>query len=62
MEYAKMTELSGFFGIILLLIDLWAIYRVFKSSAGLVSKIIWTLIIFFLPLLGLLIWWFFGPK
>lgn len=53
---------GGILGLILLIIDIWAIIKIAGSSAGLLSKIIWILIILFLPFIGLIIWWFFGPK
>jgi succinate dehydrogenase/fumarate reductase cytochrome b subunit len=57
-----MLELTGFFGILLLIADVWAIYRTFQSSASTTKKAIWTVAIFFLPLLGLILWLLFGPK
>lgn len=57
-----MLELTGLFGILLLIADVWAILRTFESSASTVKKAIWTVVIFALPLLGLVLWLLFGPK
>ncbi|WP_020396222.1 PLDc N-terminal domain-containing protein [Thiolinea disciformis] len=54
--------LSGFLGFLILIIDIYIIFKVFKSSASLGKKILWTAIIFFLPVVGILLWWFLGPK
>ncbi|MEM1375814.1 MAG: PLDc N-terminal domain-containing protein [Pseudomonadota bacterium] len=57
-----MLELTGLFGILLLVLDVWAIYRTFESSASTAKKAVWTVVIFLLPLLGLILWFLFGPK
>jgi hypothetical protein len=54
--------LEGLIGFAVFVLDIWAILKVFKSSASNGSKIFWTLIILVLPLLGLIIWYFAGPK
>lgn len=53
---------TGILGLLHLVVAIWAILQVFKSAAGTGSKILWTLLIFFFPLGGLIIWFFFGPK
>lgn len=55
-------EIGGFFGLIWLLIVIWAIIKVAKSSTGPIQKLLWILILLFLPLLGLIVWWLLGPK
>ncbi|WP_298493027.1 PLD nuclease N-terminal domain-containing protein [uncultured Maritimibacter sp.] len=57
-----MFELSGFFGLILLALDIWALISIFSSSASTGAKILWALLVIFLPLLGLIIWFIAGPK
>lgn len=57
-----MLELTGIFGILLLIVDVWAIYRTIESSASTARKAVWTVVIFLLPLLGLVLWLLFGPK
>lgn len=55
-------EVGGLFGLLLLIADVWAIVNVFQSRASTGSKVIWIVLILILPLLGLIIWFLFGPK
>lgn len=48
--------------VIVLLLDLWAINSVMRSSKSSANKIGWLAIIFLLPLLGLVIWGVAGPR
>ncbi len=57
-----MIEVSGFFGLILLIFNVWAIVRVVQSAAGTGSKVLWIVLILLLPVLGLVLWFFLGPK
>lgn len=50
------------FGIIILVADIWAIVNVFGSTASTGAKVLWTLLILILPVLGLIIWFFAGPR
>ena len=52
----------GLLGLIVLLADLYAIYQVLTSRASTLAKIIWTIVIIALPVLGLLIWLVAGPR
>ena len=54
-------ELTGIGGLIILIADIYAIVMILQSSAKSIEKVIWSLVVFFLPLLGLLIWYFAGP-
>jgi len=58
----SMLEMSGFFAFPILVADIYAIYKTWKSRASDLWKAIWTAIIFFLPLLGFIVWLLFGPK
>lgn len=53
---------GGIFGIILLVLDIWAIIKIAQSRAEPLWKAIWIVIVIALPFLGLIIWFFFGPK
>jgi hypothetical protein len=55
-------ETGGIFGILILLADIWAILNVFQSSASTGSKTLWILLVLLLPLLGVIIWYFAGPR
>lgn len=49
-------------GLIVLVLDVMAIMNVWSSSRDTGSKVIWTLAIFFLPVLGLILWYMVGKK
>ncbi|MDO8290622.1 MAG: PLDc N-terminal domain-containing protein [Parvibaculum sp.] len=53
---------NGFLGLIILVLDIYAIIKIVQSSAEPIWKAIWVVIVLFLPVLGLLLWWFLGPK
>lgn len=50
------------FGLIVLIADIYAIYKVLTSSASTMAKVLWTLLILVLPVLGFIIWFIAGPK
>ncbi|KAB0491206.1 PLD nuclease N-terminal domain-containing protein [Pseudomonas vancouverensis] len=47
---------------VLILVELWAINRVRKSEGTASTKGVWMVVIVFVPLLGLILWAFAGPK
>ena len=53
---------TGILGFLILILDIWAIIKVLGSSATTGTKVLWVLVILILPLLGLILWWFMGPK
>ncbi len=57
-----MLEGTGLFGLLVLAADIWAILNIVQSSAGTGSKALWILLVLVLPLLGVIIWWFAGPR
>lgn len=52
----------GLIGLLILIADIYAIYRVLTSGASGVAKIIWTLLIILLPVIGFIAWLIAGPK
>jgi hypothetical protein len=50
------------FGLIVLVLDIWAIYKVLTSGATGGAKILWVLLIIILPVIGFIIWFVAGPK
>ncbi|MGR3433580.1 MAG: PLDc N-terminal domain-containing protein [Shimia sp.] len=52
----------GIFGLLLLIANIYALYNVWTSAAGTGGKIVWTLVIFFLPLVGFIAWLIIGPR
>lgn len=55
-------EVGGLFGLLVLILDIWAIISTASSSATTGSKVFWIVIILLLPLLGAILWLFFGPR
>jgi phospholipase D-like protein len=49
-------------GLLVLIGDIWAILNVFQSSASNEKKLLWILVVVLLPLLGLILWFFLGPR
>ena len=56
------STFNGLIGLIILALDIWAIINVLKSGAETGMKILWVLLIIFLPVLGLVIWAIAGPR
>ena len=40
---------------------LYALIQIWNSSADMATKVIWILVVGFLPLIGLIVWFFIGP-
>ncbi len=55
-------QVGGLFGLIILIVDVWAIVRIVQSGATTGWKVFWIVLILLLPVLGLLIWLIAGPK
>lgn len=56
------VEVGGFFGLVLLICVIYAIVKTIQSRAGTGAKVIWILVLLFLPFLGFVLWLIFGPK
>ncbi len=55
-------EVSGIFGLLVLIADVWAILNIVQSRVPTPKKLLWIVVILVLPVLGLIIWWFAGPR
>jgi Phospholipase_D-nuclease N-terminal len=53
---------NGLVGVLILAGDIWAIINIFQSSVSNEKKLLWTLVVLLLPLLGLILWFFLGPR
>lgn len=56
------VEINGVLGLIWLIVIIWAVIQVAQSSASGTSKLLWIIILLLLPVLGLILWFFLGPK
>jgi len=56
------VEVGGLLGLIILILDVWAIVRIVQSGAETGVKVLWVVVILLLPVLGLILWLLFGAK
>jgi hypothetical protein len=52
----------GIAGLLILIADIYALVNVWGSAAAAGEKLLWTLLIVLLPLVGFIIWFFAGPR
>jgi hypothetical protein len=55
-----LNPFAGICTLIVLILDIIAIVEIFGSSRDTTSKVLWIAAIFFLPVLGLILYYFFG--
>jgi len=53
---------GGLLGLLILIGDVWAIINILQSSADSTKKLLWIVVVILLPLLGLILWFFMGPR
>ena len=53
---------NSLLGLLILAADIWAIINIFQSSVSNEKKLIWTIAVVLLPVLGLVLWFFLGPR
>ena len=54
--------LNPLFALVIFALDIWAIASIFNSKVETAQKVLWIALVLFLPVIGLLIWYFAGPK
>lgn len=52
----------GIAGLLILALDIWALLGIWSSSTPTATKLVWTAVIILLPLIGVILWYFIGPK
>jgi hypothetical protein len=55
-------EVKGFFGILVLIADVYAILQIVQSTASTGKKTLWIVLVILLPLAGFILWYLLGPK
>lgn len=55
-------QITGILGFLIFIADIWAILNIIQSRETSTSKLLWIVLILFLPFIGLVIWWFAGPR
>ena len=53
---------NGLWGLLILIGDVWAIISIAQSSASNEKKALWIVLVVVLPLVGLILWYFLGPR
>jgi len=56
------VEVGGILGLLILIADIYAIVKVVTSMASTGTKVLWVVVILLLPVIGLILWFFLGPK
>ena len=52
----------GLIGLLVLIADLYAIYNILTSGASLLAKVLWTVLVVALPVVGFIVWLIAGPR
>ena len=55
-------EYAGIGGFFVLVLNIWAIVSVIGSNASTARKVLWTLLVLVLPVIGFIIWLIAGPR
>jgi hypothetical protein len=53
---------NSLWGVLVLIGDIWAIINILKSAAANEKKLLWIVVVVLLPVLGLVLWYFLGPR
>jgi hypothetical protein len=56
------VEVSGLLGLIVLVLDIWAVVKIVQGGAETGIKVLWIVVIVLLPVLGLILWLLLGPR
>ncbi len=49
-------------GLIVLIADVYALVNILQSGADTGTKVLWVVVVFLLPVVGFILWYFIGPK
>ncbi|MAY32015.1 MAG: PLD nuclease N-terminal domain-containing protein [Pseudomonadota bacterium] len=58
----NLFQLSGFGGLIVLALAIYALVSIFGSNASNGTKALWALVVILLPLIGFIAWLIAGPR
>ena len=53
---------GGVLGLLILIGAVWAVINIIQSSASSEKKLLWIIVVVLLPVLGLILWLFLGPR
>jgi hypothetical protein len=57
-----LMQYRGILGLIVLIADVWAIVNILQSAVDTGRKVLWIVVVLVLPILGVILWYFLGPK
>lgn len=57
-----MEHYQGILGVLVLVLDIWAIVTTLTSGATVGTKVLWTVLIILLPIIGVILWFLLGPR
>lgn len=57
-----MEHYQGILGFIILILDIWAIVSIVTSDRETGAKVLWTVLVLILPIIGFVIWLIVGPR
>lgn len=57
-----MVEFAGLGGLIMLGLSIWAIISILGSGVSTGKKVLWSLFVLILPVIGFIVWFFAGPR
>jgi len=52
----------GLWGLLVLIADVWGIVNILQSRSDTTKKVVWTVVVIVLPVLGFILWLIFGPR
>ena len=55
-------QVNSLWGLLVLVADIWAIVNIIQSSRDTAAKVLWTVLVIVLPVLGFIIWLIAGPR
>ncbi|MDC0737863.1 PLD nuclease N-terminal domain-containing protein [Cognatishimia sp. SS12] len=55
-------DVAGIGGFFVLVLNVWAIVSIVGSTASTTRKVIWTILVLLLPVIGFVIWLVIGPR
>lgn len=55
-------QIGGILGLLILILDIWAIIKICRSGRAAITIALWSLLIVFFPVFGLLLWLCCGPS
>lgn len=56
------VEVNGILGLLLLIAIVYALIQIVQSSASTGRKVLWSVLVLVFPLIGVIIWFFIGPR